>query len=115
MEILNTIDGSPVIETVPQLACPLLIIASIGLFLAMAAILAETIGIAIIGLILMVFSIICFVTGVADQETGRTPTRYEVILKDGYILDATKYEMVEQRGKIFVVQKREVGEPNLNE
>lgn len=76
----------------------------------MAAILAETIGVAIIGLIMMVFPLVCFVTGVAEQENGRTPTRYEVILEEGYILDATKYQIVEQRGKIFVIEKREAGE-----
>lgn len=34
------------------------------------------------------------------------PVRHEVTLRPGYVIDATKYEVVEQRGQIYVIEER---------
>lgn len=39
-----------------------------------------------------------------------TPIRHEVTLRPGHVIDAQKYEIVEQRGKIYVIEEREVAE-----
>lgn len=40
----------------------------------------------------------------------KEPIRHEVTLRPGHVIDATKYEIVEQRGKIYVIEEREAGE-----
>ncbi|QOT13763.1 hypothetical protein JNUCC32_31240 (plasmid) [Paenibacillus sp. JNUCC32] len=47
---------------------------------------------------------------VLADDNGREPIRHEVTLRPGHVIDATKYEIVEQRGKIYVIEEREVGE-----
>ncbi|WP_054958434.1 hypothetical protein [Paenibacillus dakarensis] len=42
--------------------------------------------------------------------TCAEPIRHEVTLRPGYVIDAAKYEIVEQRGKIYVIEEREAGE-----
>ncbi|MFD0587608.1 hypothetical protein ACFQZE_06310 [Paenibacillus sp. GCM10027627] len=37
-------------------------------------------------------------------DTG-TEIQHEVILKDGYVLNATKYEIIEQRGRIYLIKE----------
>lgn len=46
---------------------------------------------------------------VLADEKGRDPIRHEVTLRPGHVIDATKYEVVEQRGQIYVIEEREVG------
>ncbi|WP_103110224.1 hypothetical protein [Brevibacillus reuszeri] len=41
------------------------------------------------------------------HEAADTYTRHEVTLRPGHVIDATKYEIVEQRGKIYVIEERE--------
>jgi hypothetical protein len=41
---------------------------------------------------------------------ANAPIRHEVTLRPGHVIDATKYEIVEQRGKIYVIEEREAGE-----
>lgn len=38
------------------------------------------------------------------------PTRHEVTLRPGHVIDAEKYEIVEHRGKIYVIEEREAEE-----
>lgn len=38
------------------------------------------------------------------------PIRHEVTLRPGYVIDATKYEIVGHRGKIYVIEEREASE-----
>jgi hypothetical protein len=39
------------------------------------------------------------------------PIRHEVTLREGFVIDATKYEIIEQRGAIYVIKEREVPQP----
>lgn len=56
---------------------------------------------------LVAFAIgIAFITGDGAEE----PIRHEVTLRPGHVIDATKYEVVEQRGKIYVIEEREAAE-----
>lgn len=34
------------------------------------------------------------------------PVRYEVTVKDGHVIDAALWEIVEQRGQIYVIEER---------
>jgi len=36
----------------------------------------------------------------------QNPVRHEVTLRPGHVIDATKYEIVEQRGQIYVIEER---------
>ena len=39
------------------------------------------------------------------------PDKYhEVTLRDDHVIDATKYEIIEQRGQIYVIREREASE-----
>jgi hypothetical protein len=35
------------------------------------------------------------------------PTRYEITLKPGAVIDATRWTITEQRGEIFVIEAKE--------
>lgn len=50
---------------------------------------------------------VCTVLIHADAERY---VRHEVTLRPGYVIDAAKYEVIEQRGKIYVIEEREVSE-----
>jgi hypothetical protein len=36
------------------------------------------------------------------------PVRHEVTLRDGGVIDALKYDVIEQRGKVIVIEERKV-------
>lgn len=58
----------------------------------------DGIGIVIIALLVALFS------GLAFSSTQST--RYEVTLKPGAVIDATRWDIVEHRGEIYVIQER---------
>jgi hypothetical protein len=53
---------------------------------------------------------LCFSIMTFGCSFGSQPIRHEVTLRPGHVIDATKYEIVEQRGKIYVIEEREAGE-----
>lgn len=63
------------------------------------------------GVVLVSIAMTLVLNGVGTRETDKlTPTKHKVLLRDGAVIDATKYEIIEQRGKIYVVQEREASE-----
>lgn len=46
------------------------------------------------------------VGAIAVLVSAFPPVRYEVTLRPGYVIDAAKYEIVEQRGRIYVIEER---------
>lgn len=60
----------------------------------------------------LIFSILSVIAlaGALLMASLQKPIRHEVTLRPGHVIDATKYEIVEQRGKIYVIEEREAGE-----
>jgi multisubunit Na+/H+ antiporter MnhE subunit len=49
-------------------------------------------------------------TAVAVLTNAFPPVRHEVTLRPGYVIDAAKYEIIEQRGLIYVIEEREAND-----
>lgn len=96
MEILNTIEAEFSIGLV-VLGVLLIIIA---VLLLLGAILESVWDGGAFGILLLVFAILLLV------HNGHG-TRHEVIIADpDYVIDATKYEIIDQRGDIIVIEER---------
>lgn len=96
MDVLNTYGGG-----LDGLAVFLVIVA--GLFaIVLFAIAFEEIelGAFLAGLVCAAFAV---VIGLNAHE----PVRHEVTLRPGHVIDAAKYEVIEQRGQIYVIEERE--------
>jgi membrane-bound ClpP family serine protease len=63
---------------------------------------------ALLGIIIVAVSIVLFCNSEMERETDvKLPLRHEVrFTESGYVLDATKYNIVEQRGQIYVIEER---------
>ena len=99
MDVLNTTGGE---FSVSALVLALIFIV-LGIALIAIAIITDEIWATAVGSALLVGGII-----VLTYVTP--PIRHEVTLRPGHVIDAAKYEVVEQRGKIFVIEEREEGE-----
>lgn len=49
--------------------------------------------------------VVCVTFSISAGSTTIDPVRHEVTLKPGHTIDATKYKLVEQRGKIYVIEE----------
>lgn len=57
--------------------------------------------------ILPLFISLAFIAGAIGMYVNRyEPVRQEVVLREGYVIDAQKYEIIEQRGQTFVIEER---------
>ncbi|MFD1270651.1 hypothetical protein ACFQ3Y_24890 [Paenibacillus motobuensis] len=99
MDVLNTYGGSTS-GLVVFLAIILGIIAIAILIFAIIEV--ETFGI-FIGLCLAIFAIVL-------AFKAHEPVRHEVTLRPGYVIDAAKYKLIEQRGQIYVIEERKGAE-----
>lgn len=96
MDVLNTYGGGIDVSMV-VFAILFLVLA---LFLFVIACAGDEEFAFYLGLVCALFSIL---SAVSTHE----PVRHEVTLRPGYVIDATKYEVVEQRGEIYVIEERE--------
>lgn len=102
MEILNTTGGGfSVGSIVAAVLFGLLAVAAIVLAFMAAA--DREVVVMFVGLICAAGAALVSIINAFDRE----PVRHEVILHDGATIDATKYNVVEQRGKIYVIEERE--------
>lgn len=62
-----------------------------------------------LGLVAFIFTAIATVMAYAMFYV-EVPVRHEVTLRPGYVIDAAKYEVIERRGKIYVIEEREAAE-----
>lgn len=90
-------------------------------------------GVALVFSLLLAIGVVTFIVGVLDSLSSKNDwkkfvhvwvlgllvaitsgfalsdlkevAQYEVVLKEGYMIDATKYQIVEQRGKIYVIKE----------
>ena len=106
MEILNTIP--------PSVSTELVITGVFALALAALFIIGFFAGMyedKVILAILYLFLAILFAVGAIKVfTTPDVPERYEVVVREGNVIDARQYDIIEQRGQIYVIQAREQSE-----
>lgn len=111
MDVLNTTGGEAVISFVWYGWIVLAVAVICSLFMTAWEKSDDHVLGRLLCFIFVVGTIIYTVTGGFERETGElTPIRHEVTLRPGHVIDATKYEIVEQRGKIYVIEEREAAE-----
>lgn len=100
MEVLNVIEDS---LSVGKIIASLffLVLAILALWTAIWSFKQKSYFASLILLLMCaVYAYGCFLI-IQDQ-----PDKYEVILREGESIDATKYKIIEHRGKIYVIQER---------
>lgn len=55
----------------------------------------------------IILGVLAVVVGIAAIVSADTPVRHEITLRPGHVIDAAKYEVIEQRGAIYVIEERE--------
>lgn len=105
MDVLNTTGGG---VDVGGIVCgiALILVAIWAGFCAFDAMMEKA---HVFGIIFTVLTAVAAIIGTA-MLYAEPPIRHEVTLRPGHVIDATKYEVVEQRGKIYVIEEREAGE-----
>ncbi|RAU96812.1 hypothetical protein [Paenibacillus sp. YN15] len=104
--VLNEIAGAPITEVTGWGFIALFLFVAGVVIFVLAAIELE--GPAVVfGLFLaVVFGAILLVFGYTHETGEYEPTRYEITLKPGAIIDATRWDIVSHRGEIYVIQER---------
>ena len=110
MDVLNTTGGGSslaLLILIPAFA--LMFAGGFALYYVWDALKEGMWGFAILFAVLCTFA---FSAGaiLCGEATEKSPIRHEVTLRPGYVIDAEKYEIVEQRGKIYVIEEREAAE-----
>jgi hypothetical protein len=99
MDVLNTYGGG----TDSGAVAAIVFFGVIALLFVGGAIITREYG-------LLLVTVVCALLVLAAVNSVHTPVRHEVTLRPGSVIDAQKYEIVEQRGAIFVIEEREVAE-----
>ncbi|OMC96230.1 hypothetical protein MKX34_24000 [Paenibacillus sp. FSL R5-0636] len=96
MDVLNTYGG----ETSTLAIIAAIIIGVLALFFLIAAFILAEPGVLVIAGVLGVLAMI-------GWANASEPFRHEVTLRPGGVIDAVKYDIIEQRGAIYVIEERE--------
>ncbi|MFF2886676.1 hypothetical protein [Paenibacillus sp. NPDC057967] len=80
-----------------------IILGVLGLALLIVSLISEEGAVGFFGLLLLLIAFIAFAN--ADD-----PVQYEVTVQPGHVIDAARWEIVEQRGQIYVITEREAAE-----
>lgn len=99
MDVLNTYGGGldgPAVFLV-------IVVGLFAIFLSAIALVETEPGALLAGLV-------CAALAVVLGLNAHEPVRHEVTLQPGHIIDATKYEIIEQRGEIYVIEERKIAE-----
>ena len=102
MDVLNTYGGGYTPALI-VLGVFFIGVAILALYYAIDAVFDDFYGFAAIFALFMVLSTLIAVLFFTTHQ----PVRHEVTLRQGYVIDATKYEVIEQRGEIYVIEERE--------
>lgn len=106
MDVLNTYGGE-VVRSVTWWGWALIVLALIGLAAFRAALDGDAGAPLVCGIVLIAPLIIVGLSvGIRHDTEKTTPIRHEVTLRPGGVIDAQKYEIIEQRGAIFVIEER---------
>lgn len=95
MDVLNTYGG----ETSTFTIIIAVILGLLALFFLIGAFLADE---PLAFIVALLFAFLALVTWDGASE----PVRHEVTLRPGGVIDAVKYDIIEQRGAIFVIEER---------
>lgn len=105
MDVLNTYGGGPEWALV-GLGGMIIGVGAYGLFFTVIVLREREYG---FGALLGALSLFGMIIG-GCFTFAEAPIRHEVTLHQGHVIDAVKYEVIEQRGEIYVIEEREVGE-----
>jgi len=97
MDVLNTYGGETSVVTI-VLA---IIFGLLALFFLIGAFLAEEPLAFVVALLFAFLALVAW-------DSASEPIRHEVTLRPGGVIDAVKYDIIEQRGAIYVIEEREV-------
>jgi hypothetical protein len=106
MEILNTIPGAAVTDISDWGVLAIVLFILTVVLIGLGAV-AELSGIAFAGLVALWLAVMVVIIAPLNTPTGKFQAKqYEVIIKDpNYVIDATKYTVVEKRGKIMILEE----------
>ncbi|MMZ60160.1 hypothetical protein D1872_222350 [compost metagenome] len=96
MDVLNTYGGG-INEGVLLIA---ILAGLLGSFLFIGGMVED-------GPVEVLFGILLAAIAIAAGMHTHEPVRHEVTLRPGHVIDAAKYEVIEQRGRIYVIEERE--------
>ncbi|WP_145412459.1 hypothetical protein [Paenibacillus xylanexedens] len=96
MDVLNTYGGGT--DTV---------LIMFGIFGFVAGIAALSYGFVEAEVPALILGVLAVIVGIAAIVSSDTPIRHEVTIRPGHVIDATKYDVIEQRGAIYVIEERE--------
>ncbi|WP_449600330.1 hypothetical protein [Paenibacillus sp. Marseille-Q9583] len=97
MDVLNTYGG----ETDGFLIVLAVILAALALLFLICVLLTDE-------PMFFLPMIVCALFALAAWSSASEPLTHEVTLRPGGVIDAVKYEIIEQRGAIYVIEEREV-------
>jgi hypothetical protein len=106
MNVLNTTGGGIDVWAVIAILF-FAILALVFLFLSTVAFADNEKGVAVV---VFLMALLFGAVSLAAYSDRFEPVRYEVTLQPGYVIDATKYDIVKQRGEIYVIEVREATE-----
>lgn len=99
MDVLNTYGG----ETDVFLIVLVIILGAVAAAFLISAFLTDE-------PVLFLPMIVCALFALAAWSTASEPLTHEVTLRPDGVIDARKYEIIEQRGAIYVIEERVVSE-----
>ncbi|WP_028559802.1 hypothetical protein [Paenibacillus pinihumi] len=103
--VLNTLGGGVTMELYGWAMFLIGFLGIVGGASLLSGLEEESGGMVSFGLCFLVIVGVLIFSGVAKHEVPQ-PTRYEVTVNPGHVIDAARWEIVEQRGEIYVIQSR---------
>lgn len=111
VEILNVIPEQQIISGTNVFGFVIIVLCLVGFIISLAFDHHEDANglIACVTLAVITIPLIIGVIFISDTSASIKPTQYEIMVSDevNYIELTEKYEIIEQRGKILIVQERE--------
>lgn len=108
VEILNIIPEQQILSTLAIVGIIILSVSVLSIIICIAIDMHDDLSGALAGIGLAVGSIIIIGSCVMIGDRVTIPTQYEVIISEdvNYIELTERYDVIEQRGKILVIQER---------
>lgn len=105
LTILNTTGGGTASEMISGAAAFALIFGAVALVAAVVwAAEDNSNG---FGWVPLIAATVCVALVIFGRHDAPVPVKYEVTVQPGHVIDAARWEVVEQRGQIYVIAERE--------
>jgi len=108
-DVLNTLGGGTVTDIADWVVLVKVLLFLTALIALLLAHIIEDVPTGIVGAVALLVLIFFAISGVGETEVPE-PVRYEITVKDGHVIDASRWNIVEQRGQIYVIEERKVSE-----